>query len=43
MYETAVGRVDVAICYDRHYLGYMRRLGELGAPNWSSSPRPVPS
>lgn len=31
VYETAVGRVGVAICYDRHYPEYMRRLGELGA------------
>ncbi|MDX1395148.1 MAG: nitrilase-related carbon-nitrogen hydrolase [Gemmatimonadota bacterium] len=31
VYDTAVGRVGVAICYDRHYPEYMRRLGELGA------------
>jgi N-carbamoylputrescine amidase len=31
VYETAVGRVGVAICYDRHYPEYMRRLGEEGA------------
>ena len=31
VYETAVGRVGVAICYDRHYPEYMRRLGERGA------------
>lgn len=31
VYETAVGRIGVAICYDRHYPEYMRRLGELGA------------
>ena len=31
VYETAAGRVGVAICYDRHYPEYMRRLGELGA------------
>jgi N-carbamoylputrescine amidase len=31
VYETAVGRVGVAICYDRHYPEYMRRLGEQGA------------
>ena len=31
VYETTVGRVGVAICYDRHYPEYMRRLGELGA------------
>lgn len=31
VYDTAVGRVGVAICYDRHYPEYMRRLGERGA------------
>jgi len=31
VYETAVGRIGVAICYDRHYPEYMRRLGDLGA------------
>lgn len=31
VYDTAVGRVGVAICYDRHYPEYMRRLGEHGA------------
>ena len=31
VYQTAVGRVGVAICYDRHYPEYMRRLGEQGA------------
>ena len=31
VYDTAVGRVGVAICYDRHYPEYMRRLGELDA------------
>ena len=31
VYDTSVGRVGVAICYDRHYPEYMRRLGELGA------------
>ena len=31
VYETAVGKIGVAICYDRHYPEYMRRLGELGA------------
>ena len=31
VYDTAVGRVGVAICYDRHYPEYMRRLGELSA------------
>jgi len=31
VYRTAVGPVGVAICYDRHYPEYMRRLGESGA------------
>jgi N-carbamoylputrescine amidase len=31
VYETAVGRVGVAICYDRHYPEYMRALGAAGA------------
>ena len=31
VYDTAVGKIGVAICYDRHYPEYMRRLGELGA------------
>lgn len=31
VYQTAVGRVGVAICYDRHYPEYMRRLGEQEA------------
>ncbi|MFV1988665.1 MAG: carbon-nitrogen hydrolase family protein [Gemmatimonadota bacterium] len=31
VYETRVGKIGVAICYDRHYPEYMRRLGELGA------------
>ena len=31
VYETKVGRVGVAICYDRHYPEYMRNLGLLGA------------
>lgn len=31
VYETAVGRVGVAICYDRHYPEYMRALGVEGA------------
>ncbi|MFW6010317.1 MAG: carbon-nitrogen hydrolase family protein [Gemmatimonadota bacterium] len=31
VYETAVGRVGVAICYDRHYPEYMRALGLGGA------------
>lgn len=30
-YDTAVGRVGVAICYDRHYPEYMRALGVAGA------------
>lgn len=31
VYETAAGRVGVAICYDRHYPEYMRALGAAGA------------
>jgi len=31
VYDTAVGRVGVAICYDRHYPEYMRALGVGGA------------
>ena len=31
VYETRVGRVGVAICYDRHYPEYMRALGIAGA------------
>jgi N-carbamoylputrescine amidase len=31
VYRTAVGRVGVAICYDRHYPEYMRALGAAGA------------
>lgn len=31
VYETAVGRVGVSICYDRHFPEYMRKLGLLGA------------
>jgi N-carbamoylputrescine amidase len=31
VYDTAVGRVGVAICYDRHYPEYMRALGIAGA------------
>lgn len=31
VYDTAVGRVGVAICYDRHYPEYMRALGAGGA------------
>lgn len=31
VYETAVGRVGVSICYDRHFPEYMRTLGLLGA------------
>jgi len=31
VYETRVGRVGVAVCYDRHYPEYMRALGEKGA------------
>lgn len=31
VYETAAGRVGVAICYDRHYPEVMRRLALAGA------------
>jgi N-carbamoylputrescine amidase len=31
VYETAAGRVGVAICYDRHYPEYMRSLALAGA------------
>jgi len=31
VFETAVGRVGVAICYDRHFPEYMRALRLLGA------------
>ena len=31
VYETKVGRVGVAICYDRHYPEYMRNLALQGA------------
>lgn len=31
VYDTACGRVGVAICYDRHYPEYMRALGLAGA------------
>lgn len=31
VYETAVGKIGVAICYDRHYPEYMRALGVGGA------------
>ncbi len=31
VYQTAIGRVGVAICYDRHYPEYMRGLGVGGA------------
>ena len=31
VYETAVGRIGVAICYDRHYPEYMRALALDGA------------
>lgn len=31
VYDTAVGKVGVAICYDRHYPEYMRALGVKGA------------
>jgi len=31
VYATAVGKIGVAICYDRHYPEYMRALGVAGA------------
>jgi N-carbamoylputrescine amidase len=31
VYETACGRIGVAICYDRHYSEYMRALALQGA------------
>jgi beta-ureidopropionase len=31
VYETAIGRIGVAICYDRHYPEYMRALALKGA------------
>jgi len=31
VFDTAVGRVGVAICYDRHFPEYMRALGLAGA------------
>lgn len=31
VYETKIGKVGVAICYDRHYPEYMRGLGLKGA------------
>jgi beta-ureidopropionase len=31
VYDTAVGKVGVAICYDRHFPEYMRGLALLGA------------
>jgi N-carbamoylputrescine amidase len=31
VYETAVGRIGVAICYDRHYPEYLRGLALAGA------------
>ncbi len=31
VYDTAVGKVGVAICYDRHYPEYMRALALQGA------------
>lgn len=31
VYDTAVGQVGVAICYDRHYPEYMRALAVAGA------------
>lgn len=31
VYDTAFGKIGVAICYDRHYPEYMRALGVAGA------------
>lgn len=31
VFQTAAGRIGVAVCYDRHYPEYMRRLGIEGA------------
>jgi predicted amidohydrolase len=31
VFDTRVGRIGVAICYDRHYPEYMRALGVAGA------------
>lgn len=31
VYNTRIGKVGVAICYDRHYSEYMRALGKAGA------------
>jgi N-carbamoylputrescine amidase len=31
VYDTKVGRIGVAICYDRHFPEYMRALGVAGA------------
>jgi N-carbamoylputrescine amidase len=31
VYDTAIGRIGVAICYDRHYPEYMRALAVCGA------------
>jgi len=31
VYETAVGKIGIAICYDRHYPEYMRALAVAGA------------
>ena len=31
VYDTAAGRIGVAICYDRHYPEFMRALGVQGA------------
>ena len=31
VYDTAIGKIGVCICYDRHYPEYMRALGKGGA------------
>lgn len=38
VYQTAAGRVGVAICYDRHYPEYMRALG-VGGAEWVVIPQ----
>ena len=43
VYDTAAGRLGVAICYDRHYPEYMRALGGAGRRDWWSCRRPARS
>ena len=50
VYDTRVGRIGVAICYDRHFPEYMRALALNGADlvvvprrdRWASGPRACP-